>query len=143
MLKTDKVIEQNHIAKKDNHNKFKPKNLFLNMVNDNKNSTSSIEDIFWSVNTKIRDLEEKQKILRDRLLLVGQNLIEIKEKTNLDMLEIKKSLELMKSTIERLVSFLEIASSEFQKFAKKEDIELLSKKIKIAQVLSSAEQRKK
>ena len=32
-------------------------------------------------NLKIRDLEEKQRILKDRVLLIGQNLIDSKEKT--------------------------------------------------------------
>ena len=30
--------------------------------------------------TKIRDIEEKQRILKDRLLLIGENLVELKEK---------------------------------------------------------------
>ncbi len=33
------------------------------------------------MNSKVRSLEERQKILKDRLLLIGQNLIEMKEKT--------------------------------------------------------------
>ena len=32
--------------------------------------------------TKLRDLEEKQRVLKDRLLLIGKNLIEIKEEIN-------------------------------------------------------------
>jgi len=31
---------------------------------------------------KVRDLEEKQRILKDRVLLIGQNLIDTKEKTS-------------------------------------------------------------
>lgn len=87
------------------------------------------------INTKIRDLEEKNRMLKDRLLLIGQNLIEIKEKTNSDLLEIKKDFEIMKRNMERLISFLETASSEFSKFARKEDIEILSKQAKMFQPL--------
>ena len=85
--------------------------------------------------TKIRDLEEKQRLLKDRLLLIGQNLIETKEKTGKDILEIKKDLEIIKGTTERLVSFLETASAEFSKFARKEDLEILSKQAKMFQPL--------
>ena len=35
---------------------------------------------FGETNLKLRDLEEKQRILKDRLLLIGQNLLEIKER---------------------------------------------------------------
>lgn len=55
--------------------------------------------------TKLRDLEEKQRMIKDRLLLIGQNLVETKEKTNSDILEIKRDLEIIKSTMNRLVSF--------------------------------------
>lgn len=84
---------------------------------------------------KLRDLEEKQNMLKDRLLLIGQNLIDIKEKTTKDTLEIKKELEIMKKNMQKVVSFLETASSEFSKFARKEDLEILSKQAKMFQPL--------
>ena len=86
-------------------------------------------------NARIRNLEERQRILKDRLLLIGQNLIEMKEKTNDKMLEIKKDIELLKHSMERMISFLESASSEFSKFAKKEDLEILYKQAKMFQPL--------
>src|SRR3989338_3731884 len=91
---------------------------------------------FSDFSTKLRDLEEKQRLLKDRLLLIGQNLIETKEKTGKDILEIKKDLEIMKVTVERLVSFLETASAEFSKFARKEDLEILTKQAKMFQPLN-------
>lgn len=94
-----------------------------------------------NVNTKLRDLEEKQRILKDRLLLIGQNLVDIKEKTAEDILEIKKDLEIMKRNMERLVSFLETASAEFSKFARKEDLEILSKQAKMFQPLEFARKK--
>ncbi len=91
--------------------------------------------IFGEVNTKIRDLEEKQRILKDRLLLIGQNLIEFKEENTQKILEIKKDIEIIKQGMERMISFLETASSEFSKFARKEDLEILSKQAKMFQPL--------
>ena len=92
-------------------------------------------DYGTDVNVRIRDLEEKQRILKDRLLLIGQNLIEIREKNKEAILEIKKDLEIIKQNMERLVSFLETASSEFSKFARKEDLEILSKQARMFQPL--------
>jgi archaellum component FlaC len=100
------------------------------MLKDEGGGQGSLE-----INTKIRDLEERYQILKDRLLLVGQNLVEIKEKTSGDILKIKKDLEVIKRNMERLVSFLETASTEFSKFAKKEDLEILSKQAKMFQPL--------
>ena len=90
---------------------------------------------FSEINAKIRDLEDKQRVMKDRLLLIGQNLVEIKEKTNDKILEIKKDIEIIKTNMERLSSFLETVSGEFSKFAKKEDLEILIKQAKMFQPL--------
>ena len=86
-----------------------------------------------NANMKIKDLEEKQNILRERLLLIGKNLVEIKEKTSERMLEMKKELEILKQNSERIKSFLEAISSQTEKFAKKEDLEILVKQMKMFQ----------
>ncbi len=91
--------------------------------------------VSFETNTRIRDLEERHRMLRDRLLLIGQNLVEIKEKTSENILEIKKDIEMIKRNMERLISFLETASAEFSKFARKEDLEILSKQAKMFQPL--------
>ena len=85
------------------------------------------------INSKVRDVEEKQKIARDRILLISQNLIEIKEDLNKKILEIKKDTETMKQTLTRLSSFIETMSGEISKFARKEDLEILTKQAKMFQ----------
>ena len=45
---------------------------------------------FWTdLSIRFRDLEEKNKILRERVLLIGQNLIETKEETTNKIIELK------------------------------------------------------
>ena len=85
--------------------------------------------------TKIRNLEEKQRILKDRLLLIGQNFIETKEENNKNILGIKNEIGIIKQNMEKMISFLETASNEFSKFARKEDLEILSKQAKMFQPL--------
>ncbi len=89
--------------------------------------------IAGNLTSKVRDLEEKQRVLKDRLLLIGQNLIETKEKTTQQILDLKKDVENIKQTMERLSSFLETISNEFSKFAKKEDLEILARQAKMFQ----------
>ncbi|MEK6832492.1 MAG: hypothetical protein AABY32_00465 [Nanoarchaeota archaeon] len=96
---------------------------------------------FTETSTKVRDLEEKQRIIKDRILLIGQNLIEMKEDMHSTFLNIKKDIEIIKRDIERLKSFFETASGEFSKFAKKEDLEILSKQAKMFQPLEFATKR--
>lgn len=85
------------------------------------------------LNYRIRNLEEKQRILKEQILMIGQNLIDIKEKNSQKIIEIKKDLEILKQNVERISSFIESISSEFSKFAKKEDLEILMKQAKMFQ----------
>jgi len=96
---------------------------------------------FTETSTKVRDLEEKQRIIKDRILLIGQNLIEMKGDMHVTFLDIKKDIELIKRDIERLKSFFETASGEFSKFARKEDLEILSKQAKMFQPLEFVTKR--
>jgi len=107
----------------------------------NGEQTDYVGQALGEANIRIRDLEERQRILKDRLLLIGQNLLETKEKTSQSILEIKKDLEIIKQSIERMTSFLETASGEFSKFAKKEDLEILSKQAKMFQPLEFIRKR--
>ncbi|HTY44007.1 MAG TPA: hypothetical protein VMC80_02090 [Patescibacteria group bacterium] len=87
------------------------------------------------INIRIKDIDEKQKAMKERVLLIGENLVELKESTEAKILEIKKDLEILKQNMERTVAFLETASKEFSKYAKKEDLEILSKQAKMFQPL--------
>ncbi|MBI5803583.1 hypothetical protein HY448_02765 [Candidatus Pacearchaeota archaeon] len=89
------------------------------------------EDFYGNFALKLRDIEEKQRILKDRVVLIGKNLIESREETNKKILEMKRDLEKIKNDFERIKSFIETVSSDFSKFAKKDDLEILSKQLKM------------
>jgi len=94
-----------------------------------------MQNEFGSPQINLMDLEERQRIIKDRLILIGQNLIDFKEKNEDELLEIKKDLEILKRSIEKIKDFVETISSEFQKFAKKDDLEILKKQAKMFQPL--------
>lgn len=84
-----------------------------------------------NLNVKIKDIEEKQKLIKDNLILIGENLIDTKEKTNEEIIGIKKEMEILKDNMERMLSFIETLSEEIPKFARKEHLEILSNQIKM------------
>lgn len=98
--------------------------------------TDNYQEQSLDYTTKIRDLEEKQRILQERVLLIGRNMIENKEKTEGKIIEIKKDIEIIKQKLERMISFIETLSSEISNFARKEDVEILSKQAKMFQPLA-------
>lgn len=104
-------------------------------MDDGQEQQGDYYELFSNASVRIRDLEEKQSILKDRLLLIGKNFLGTKEETNEKVLEIKKDVEGMKQDIERIKSFLESISNEITKFAKKDDLDILAKQAKMFQPL--------
>lgn len=88
-----------------------------------------------NLHTKLKDIEERYRVLKDRTLLIGQNLIEMKENSDKKILEIKKDIEVLKNNMQRLIAFIETSSEEFSKFARKEDLDILYKQSKMFQPL--------
>ncbi|HKL24098.1 MAG TPA: hypothetical protein VJ912_02065 [Candidatus Nanoarchaeia archaeon] len=82
---------------------------------------------------RIRDVEEKHNVLKDRVVLIGNNLIETKEKNNNEIIEMKKEIDSLKEEMERIKDFIETLSQEMSKFAKREDLNILSKQAKMFQ----------
>ncbi len=106
-------------------------------------SAGQFQEGFDERGAKLSDLEEKQNILKNRLLLIGQNLIELKEKNSEEILEIKKDVETIRQDVERIKSFLETISAEFSKCARKEDLEILAKQAKMFQPLEFVRKKNK
>lgn len=82
---------------------------------------------------KIRDLEEKGRIMNERILLVGKNVIAMREEYEKTIQDLKKELYLITTHMQRLITFIETASAEFPKYAKKEDVEILARQAKMFQ----------
>jgi len=80
---------------------------------------------------RLRDLEEKQNLLKDRIIIIGKNLIETKEETTEKLIELKKDIEILKVNVDKILTFLETLSAEIPKFAKKEDVDILYKQAKM------------
>jgi hypothetical protein len=90
---------------------------------------------FSEISMRLKDLEEKQRIIKDRTLIIGNNLLEMKDQLRETITEIKKEVGILKKDSERIKSFLETISDEFSKFARKEELNILIKQAKMFQPL--------
>ena len=86
---------------------------------------------FSESNTRISDLEERQRLLKERVLLIGQNLIEARESLETDLLQLKDSVEDIKKDIKKMKSLLLRVSDELEKKARKSELELVQKQMKM------------
>jgi len=91
---------------------------------------------FMEFNTRLNSLEEKQRIIRDRVLILGNNLIETREDFREEIIGLKKQTEELKNDFQRIKSLIESFSDEFSKLARKEDLNILIKQAKMFQPLN-------
>jgi hypothetical protein len=78
---------------------------------------------------RLRDLEEKMLLLKDRVLLVGQTLVDERDKTFREMQEMKKSLILMKEETNRIKELVERITEQLNGVARKEEIMILQRQL--------------
>ena len=85
------------------------------------------QQFFSDVNTRIRDLEDKQRILKDRMVLVGESLIKEREKSFEDIQELKKVVLVLKEDIENLKDMIKRIIEKLDKTARGEDLLILQR----------------
>ena len=89
-------------------------------------------------NVKIRDLEEKQNLIKDRILLIGENFISEKEETTVEIQEIKNQTKLQGQEIEKIKLAIQNIIETQENFARKSEIEILKRQFQMFQPLELA-----
>ena len=86
---------------------------------------------FADINTRIRDLEEKQSLLRDKMLLITESFVKQREKNFDEMQEMKKVLETLKSETGRMREIISRIGEMTSKSARKEELMILQRQFNI------------
>ncbi len=94
------------------------------MTQPNNSQTLAID-----LNTQLRDIEEKQRLLKDRVLLIGQTLIEEREKNFKEVQALKKDLISVKAENTRMKEFVQRITEQLSSTARKEDFMILQRQL--------------
>ena len=92
------------------------------MDNQAQNYDSSFDSL-----SRIRDLEEKLRLVKDRLLLVTQNFIEDRNKTFKEVQEMKKTLLKLEEENLRMREFIRRATEQLENVPRKEELARLQR----------------
>src|SRR3989344_4729957 len=95
------------------------------------NYQSAEEQYFVDVNTRLKDIEEKQRLLKDRLLLIGKNVIDDRESMFTEMQELKKIVLKMREDNLKMQDFLKNVADQLTETARKEEILMLQRQIEL------------
>lgn len=104
------------------------------MVQEPNSSNSVLTDL----GIKLNELEEKQRLLKDRILLIGNNLIFLKEEYDKQFLEIKKQLKQIDFDIKEIKQLNERIIYELNNSAKRSELNILKNQFKMFEPLQLA-----
>jgi hypothetical protein len=96
------------------------------MAQDNQEEYSG-QQFFTDVNTRLRDIEEKQRILKDRILLIGESLVREREKNFSEIQKMKKIIINVNDDNARLKQFLQRITENLSNAARKEELMILQR----------------
>ncbi len=78
---------------------------------------------------RLRDLEEKNRLIRDRVLLLGQSLIEERDKSFKEIQEIKGTVIKLKEEVNRLKELMQRMAEQISQTARKEELMILQRQL--------------
>ncbi|MEI6849740.1 MAG: hypothetical protein WCK29_01750 [archaeon] len=81
------------------------------------------------LSSKVRDLEEKIRLLKDRTLLIGQSLVEEREKNFKEIQEMKKSWIKITEDNRRLKELMERITEQLNNTIRKDELLILQKQL--------------
>lgn len=82
---------------------------------------------FPELNARLRDLEEKQRILKDRVLLVGQSLVSERDKNFSEIQDLKKETITLKEENKRMKEIIERMAELTSEMARKNELAILQR----------------
>ena len=95
-------------------------------------------ELIADVSVKLRDIEEKQNLIKDRVLLIGENLVSEKEDTEKTILELKLTINKINDDIKRLKMAIERIIDDNNNFARKNELQILERQFEMFQPLELA-----
>ncbi|MCK4649752.1 hypothetical protein KAT36_00830 [Candidatus Pacearchaeota archaeon] len=96
---------------------------------------SQIKFLLSDFNTRLRDLDERNKLIRERVLLLGKNLISSRQDTDNELKELKQNNQEIKQDLEKIKKTTNSLLTEFNKFVKREEMAVIERMLKDFQPL--------
>ena len=107
------------------------------MANDQKSALpqDSVNSLLVEFGTRLNEVEEKQRIARDRIILLGKNVVETREEINEEISRIKGRLTNLDEEMKKMKQLNKRIINEFGNFARKSELNMLERQYKIFEPL--------
>ena len=81
--------------------------------------------------TRLNETEEKQRLIKDRILLVGENLISTKEDFEKERLDIRNQIKKIDFELKTLKRLTKRIANELGNFSRRTELEILQRQMKM------------
>jgi len=107
------------------------------MANPNpaEEQAQQVSYLLSSFNTRLRELEERNKMIRERVMLLSQNFIFLKEESSGKLEEMKKQLNKLQTDMDKIKSTVQSLISETDKYTRKSEVLVIERMLKDFQPL--------
>jgi hypothetical protein len=95
-------------------------------------------DVLTDITIKFRDIEEKQNILKDRVLLIGENLVSVKEDIDQELTQLKLRILELEEEVKKIKLNLQSILESADNFARKNEVDILKRQFQMFQPLEFA-----
>ncbi len=89
------------------------------------------QDFSLDVSTHLRDMEERQRLLKDRILLIGESIVKERDRIFKDMQELKHNVLVLQQENTKIKELIERMSEQLQSVARKEELMILQRQFEL------------
>ncbi len=104
-------------------------------MTEQQENSSQVQFLMTDFNTRLGDIDERNKLVRERVLLLGKNLISSRQDIDDELKEIKKDNYEIKKDLEKIKKISNSLLTEFNKFVKREEMTLIERMLQDFQPL--------
>jgi 4-diphosphocytidyl-2C-methyl-D-erythritol kinase len=101
-------------------------------------SQESISALLSEFGTRLNEVEEKQRLIKDRVLLIGENLVSTKEQYEKELGNFRKQISEITTDLKGIKQLNKRIVNELENYARKTEVEVVERQIRMFQPLEFA-----
>lgn len=84
---------------------------------------------------RIRDTDEKQRLLKERVILIGENVVSLRDEFTKELQDLKKATFVLKEESERMKELFSQVAEQLNNTARKEELRMVERQMEMLKPL--------